>query len=330
MDHDLSLEAIAMLLIFERLDRTRGPISRENITYLAEIKLPDLAEKYDQMTADLQNRGLIQAAGGELSLTTAGRACLQTLLQSYSLNTLFYDAYYQAVMTSQAHALFCEKAYGKNLAQHGAADMDQIEVLLQELQLTPAMTLLDFGCGDGRIAEYISDRTQVCVSGIDISARAIELARQRTADKRERLRFYCGDIEEYRGELPAETFDRIMAIDSIFFTRDQKTVVERFLKLLKKDGKMGIFYLCPPQGESAFDPGQTALGQALNALGLRYTVRDLSQQNYQHWMKKRAALDELEPLFYQEGQAFLFKNRTAECRGGVEHFPRCLFVVEAP
>jgi hypothetical protein len=55
--------------------------------------------------------------------------------EEHSLHARFYDAYYQAVLHSPAHALFCERVYGKDLAQHGIADMDQIALLLRELDL---------------------------------------------------------------------------------------------------------------------------------------------------------------------------------------------------
>jgi cyclopropane fatty-acyl-phospholipid synthase-like methyltransferase len=242
------------------------------------------------------------------------------------MTALFYDDYYQAILTSRAHALYCERVYGKNLAQHGTADMAQIALLLEELQIAPSMSVLDFGCGDGRISEYIADVTGACLTGLDISTHAIELAQQRTASKQDRLRFVCADLEDTPEALPPATFDRIITIDSIFFAKDQKTMLDRLLNLLKPGGSMGILYLSPPAPKP--DAGQTVLGQALAALGLPYAVHDLSAQSYQHWITKRAVLQELEPLFYEEGHAFLFKNRMAECQGDPEHFQRYLFIVK--
>jgi ubiquinone/menaquinone biosynthesis C-methylase UbiE len=317
---NLNQQEIAVLLIMERLIRTHSPVNCASIAGIAEIKLPNLAQDVNLIVDDLQKKGLLLVED-ELRLTGSGEICLQTCNQGYSLNVFFYDAYYQAVLTSRAHAEFCERAYGKNLSQHGTADMAQLDILLDELALTPGMSLLDFGCGDGRISEYIADLKQTYVTGIDIAPGAIELARQRTESKRDRMHFYNADLEH--GELPEGTFDRIITIDSIFFTRDQKTVLERLLSMLKRGGKMGIFYISPPQVPPAIEA-------AFKDLGLRYQVRDLSKQNHEHWIKKRAILEELEPLFYEEGNGFLFKNRMAECDSGLENFQRHLFIIEVP
>lgn len=320
--NNLSQHEIGFLLIVDRLTQNQAPLNRENITSIAEIKLPGVAEHYGQIVDSLQVQGILLKRQDEVSLTEAGVAYLEKLTQGLTLNILFYGAYYQAVLTSRAHALFCERVYGKNMAQHGMADMAQLDILLEELQMTPGMSLLDFGCGDGRISEYLGEITQGYVTGIDISAYAVELALQRTESKRERLYFYFADLERSHGKVAAH-YDRIIAIDSIFFAKDQQAVLERLLSMLKCGGKMGIFYISPPQMPPK-------LGEILKALGLRYHVRDLSALNYDHWMKKRAALLELEALFVEEGHTFLFKNRMAECQGTLEQFQRHLFIVEAP
>ncbi len=322
METDLNEQEIRLLLVIQRLGRTHQALTRQDITALAEIKFPHVAEHYDQLIIGLREKGLLGGGQDDPTLTAEGDA----LAQRYSMAALFYDDYYQAVLPSRAHALFCERVYGLDLAQHGTADMAQIALLLDEIQIGPGMTVLDFGCGDGRIAEYLSDGTGACVTGLDIAAHAIELAQQRTVSKRERLRFVCANLEETPGALPIAAFDRIIAIDSIFFAQDQRIMLERLLKLLKPGGRLGIFYLAPPV--PAPDAHQTVLGQALAASGLHYSIHDLAAQNFRHWTTKRAVLQELEPLFHEEGNVFLFKNRMAECQGEPERFQRYLFIVK--
>jgi cyclopropane fatty-acyl-phospholipid synthase-like methyltransferase len=213
-------------------------------------------------------------------------------------------------------------------------DMGQLNALLTEMQIAPAMSILDFGCGDGRISEYIADTTHTFVSGIDIADKAIALARERTKEKADRIHFYCTNLD--RGQsalpnnaLPNNAFDRIIAIDSLFFAKDQKAILETFLKYLKKDGQLGLFYIFPPAPEG-LRLEQTGFGKIVNELGLPYDTKDFTAQNYEHWIKKKKVLLELEPMFYQEGQEFLFKNRMAECQGGLENFHHYLFVIKIP
>ena len=79
----------------------------------------------------------------------------------------FYDAYYAAVEHSQAHHAFCERVFGKDLCQHGFANLKQLELLMQVTRLGSAHRALDLGCGNGMIAEYLSDCTGAHITGLD-------------------------------------------------------------------------------------------------------------------------------------------------------------------
>jgi hypothetical protein len=43
----------------------------------------------------------------------------------------WYTRYYVATRDSAAHAALCERVYGRNFAQHGFADMAQLDKLLE-------------------------------------------------------------------------------------------------------------------------------------------------------------------------------------------------------
>lgn len=322
MNMTLGKDEIGLLLLIHRLHQSHRPLGREAIVPLAEIKLPAVARTYAQLVQALQAKGLLHGNPEAFSLTLEGENTLDSLSQQHSLHAWFYNEYYQAIQNSRAHALFCERAYGKNLGQHGLADMTQIDILLNELDIQPSMSLLDFGCGDGRISEYVSDVTQAVVSGVDIARKAIELARERTQAKRDRLHFYWADMERKQGTWPPGHFDRVIAIDSIFFASDQHAIIQVLLDALKPGGRMGVFYLCP--GDVSAE--QTTLGKALQALSVQYKARDLSEPSVQHCRRKKHVLLELEAMFYEEGNEFLFKNRLADC-DSPEHFHRYLFTV---
>ncbi|HSL47151.1 MAG TPA: hypothetical protein VK897_27175, partial [Anaerolineales bacterium] len=109
-----------------------------------------------------------------------------------------------------------------------------------------------------------------------------------------------------------------------FFAPDQAFVTERLLSLLRPGGKLAVFYICSPDAEGT----ETALTKALTDIGMPYRVKDLSAQNAAHWQKKKQVLLELESTFQAEGNAFLFKNRLAEC-DGMQSFHRYLYIVPA-
>jgi 2-polyprenyl-3-methyl-5-hydroxy-6-metoxy-1,4-benzoquinol methylase len=318
----MNSDTIGLFLLIDRLLKREKPLGRATILPLAEIKLPDVARKYDALVQQLFDQ---QLAFGDVQvfwLTTRGLDLVQEIAAQHSLTTWFYNEYYQAVHRSPAHATFCDLVYGENLCQHGVADMAQIRLLLDELHIQAGMLVLDFGCGDGRISEYISDTTGATVCGVDIADQGIRLALKRTGRKRRRMHFRCADIERPDGGFPEERFDRILVIDSLYFVHNQPAVIQALYEHLAPGGKMGLFYHCPPEISSE----ETLPAQTFKAMHLSYTTHDLSAQNRAHWLKKRQVLQDLEPLFEKEGSHFLFKNRLAEC-DSLDKLNRYLFIV---
>ena len=94
----------------------------------------------------------------------------------------WYSDYYAAVEVSRANAAYCERVFGRNLCQHGFADMDQLDRLLEVTGIRAGHRVLDLGCGNGLIAEYISDVTGAQVTGVDFIPGAIRQAQDRTLD----------------------------------------------------------------------------------------------------------------------------------------------------
>ncbi len=233
----------------------------------------------------------------------------------------FYNAFYAAIEHSQAHRAFCERVFGVDLGQHGFADLGQLELLLEVTALGPQHRLLDLGCGDGRIAEYLSDRSGAHVTGTDFIPAAIALAQQRTAAKSARLSFFVGDIN--RLELPAQHFDLILSIDSIYFSEDYDATVRTLLASLRPGGRMAFFYShgrepWVPVDEFPADtlsPERTPLAQALTANRLAFHTWDLTRQDYELAQRRKQVLADLLPQFEAEATRFLYDNRLGDANG---------------
>ena len=148
----------------------------------------------------------------------------------------FYERFYAAMNRSRAHAAFCERVFGLNLCQHGFADMAQIDALIRATRLGPGMRALDLGCGNGMIAEYLSDCTGAHVTGLDYIPAAIDQARQRTVAKAGRLAFTVGDINALA--LPTAAFDVILSIDTLYFADDLALTVGQLQRALRPGGRM--------------------------------------------------------------------------------------------
>ena len=233
----------------------------------------------------------------------------------------FYTAFYSTVEHSQAHHALCERLFGIDLCQHGFADLEQLELLLKVTRLGPTHKALDLGCGNGMIAEYLSDRSGVHILGLDYIPLAIEQAQTRTAKKAERLSFMVGDINALA--LPEKAFDVIISIDSVYFSLDYPFTLRALKAALRPGGQMAFLYSqgrepWVPIDEFPKDsilPDQTPLAKALQVNGLAYQTWELTSQDYALAKKRKAILLELKPQFEAEGNLFIYENRLGDAEG---------------
>jgi SAM-dependent methyltransferase/GNAT superfamily N-acetyltransferase len=232
----------------------------------------------------------------------------------------FYTRYYAAIATSGTYAEFCERAYGRDFGQHGFADMAQVDALLDVTRLAPGDRVLDLGCGNGGIAEYISDTTGALVTGLDFIPEAIRQAQERTAAGHARLVFVPGDLRDL--DFPAGSFDALISIDTLYFTEHDRSIPQ-MSALLAPGGRMAIFYshgadpgnpieMFPRETLSA---GRTPLGEALARHRLPYRNWDFTAADYGHAQLARQILEELKPAFEAEENLFLYENRLGEANG---------------
>jgi SAM-dependent methyltransferase len=251
----------------------------------------------------------------------------------------FYTQYYAAVSKSRANAAYCEKLFGKNLAQHGFAEMRHLDHLIAVTGSDARCHVLDLGCGNGGIAEYISDQTGAHITGIDFAPEAIRQAQERTGAKRERLDFQVMEMEHLA--FPPATFDIITAVDTLYFIKLDE-VLPVIIGLLKPGGRMGAFWsqsLAWEEPEkfdiSMLPPDHTELAVALQKLGLSYQTWDYSRIDYEHAQRKLQITEDLCLEFEAEGNKFLYENHRDEAQGAMRAFEagmhsRYLYRIEKP
>ena len=231
----------------------------------------------------------------------------------------WYNDFYAAVATSKAYAQFCERVFGRNFGQHSFADMPQVAKLLAVTQLGSTSRVLDLGCGNGAMDEYIAETTGAQVTGIDYCPIAIEQAQARKPVHGS-LVFVVGDLADL--DFPAQSFDALIAIDTLYFTPLESTI-DRMQRLLAPEGQMALFYSHGANPETplavfrreTLPPDATPLAVALHRYGLAYTWWDFTWADYRHALRKKRMLEELETTFAAEGNTFLFENRYGEANG---------------
>jgi SAM-dependent methyltransferase len=229
----------------------------------------------------------------------------------------FYTRFYEAVASSTANAEYCASIYGCNLCQHGFAELAHLDHLIQVSGISAGSRVLDLGCGNGMIAEYISDQTGAHITGIDFIARAIQDALERTKLKRERLDFRVMDMTCL--DFPSECFDAIVSIDTLYFS-DVYETLRGCLPFLKAGGRLAAFFdqSCGPQTPLEDYPSgitevdHTELAEALQRLGLSYRHWDYSEAMLSHLQRRRPVLASLKDKFDAEGNTFLYESHLGE------------------
>ena len=66
----------------------------------------------------------------------------------------YFDTIYAAMATSTVYGEYCRQVYGVPLLQFNRADKAQLDLLLDELQITADHKVLDLGCGLGGIGDW--------------------------------------------------------------------------------------------------------------------------------------------------------------------------------
>jgi ubiquinone/menaquinone biosynthesis C-methylase UbiE len=215
---------------------------------------------------------------------------------------------------SPANAVFCQQVFGANLSQANMMDMMQLEKLLEVLNLSSENKVLDLACGIGSIAEYISDTTGAYVLGIDIAKEAIKYAQKRTWQKRTRLEFQYGDLNNLR--LPPASFDTVIAIACLHFAENLGETIRQLKEVLTTDSQMGMFtfqYRSEIEPPETLWPDNTDLGQALKKYSLNFIAWEFTEREIKIRRKQLRAAEELINAYREEGNLDLIEDRIEEC-----------------
>lgn len=103
---------------------------------------------------------------------------------------------------------------------------------LEMLPFIPAKAkkILELGCGEGMFGSYLRDKLGAEVCGIEIEKKFATKAKK-NLDK-----VYIGDAETIIKNLPAKSFDVIVANDVLEHMVDPYSVLKEAKRILKKDG----------------------------------------------------------------------------------------------
>lgn len=133
------------------------------------------------------------------------------------------------------------------------ATINLVDLLAGKGPIMESSKILDVGCGVGGPAFYLHEKFQCDITGITISERGAEVARESNREKgyTHKVRFEVADI---LGDfLPAERFDIIWIMEVLHLLPDKPKLFERCAKLLKDGGKVLLCDMITGREFSAFD-----------------------------------------------------------------------------
>ncbi len=265
---------------------------------------------WSQASSSLRSKGLLARVGQEDLLTEQGDALAARLRKERPPIWYWYRSYYIRTHQSAAHARFCEQVFGMNLCQDGFSDIKQIDRLIEIAGISHNDRVLDLGCGNGMISEYLSDRTGAVVHGIDYIPDAIEQADRRTEPKRGRLSFRVGNLDQIDDSEGA--FDLVVSIDSMYMPTDLVSTVRQVKRVLRPAGAIAVFYTYFAQGGQAgrapSEQSETDLTRAFVANQLEYLVFDFSKENYELMQRKHRVAESLREEYERERNGVLYET----------------------
>lgn len=138
-------------------------------------------------------------------------------------------------------AQFFDRVAGKGLwTEFRSDERPKLRRLLRHLALRPGMTILEPGCGTGRLtvelAETVGPAGRIVAN--DISSAMLRRARKRRLGRR--VRWVQGPAESL--QLPAESVDRIVCFQSFPHFDDRRKVLRQFRQMLRPEGRLAIVH----------------------------------------------------------------------------------------
>ena len=133
-----------------------------------------------------------------------------------------------------------EKTYTWNsadYAQHASAQHQWAEELILKLHLQETESILDIGCGDGKMTLSLAEKVpKGNVVGVDSSENMIELAQERLVDStHQNVSFFLMDATALRFE---NQFNVVFSNAALHWTKNHKAMLNGVKRSLKEHGRI--------------------------------------------------------------------------------------------
>lgn len=305
-------------------------VSREHLEHFGHAWMGAFKVDWAAAFERLTDLGLLAQSAEGYALTEAGQRLAEAEDESQPFFKYEYDAYFDAIQRSAAHAEFCRRVYGEDLAQHGLINADELSVLLAQLQAQKPSKILDLGCGNGSLTAHIAAQVPCAAHGIDISAVGIAAANKIAADK-PYLSFSEGNFNAL--DLRPD-FDAVLFLDTLYYVKDLGQTISDAKAGLRPQGKIYAYFsqwIMNADYAYMLAPDATKLAKVLQTQNLAYQAINLTASGLAHWKTKCDVLVEMRPAFEAEGNIKLWEYRYNEAlrysTWGDDKYSRYLYVI---
>lgn len=286
---------------------------RQSLEAFGQIWIGTFKEDWAAAFDSLLTQNILSFTHDEYAFTDFGNTVKVKVDAETPFYKYEYDNFFWLASNSKAHARFCEKVYGLDLSQHGLIDQQELSVLVALLKNLKPQTILDVGCGNGRITKWIAKETQAFCTGIDISKEAIRHARERK-DGNGLLYFEEGNLNNLRA---IKQHDCVLYLDTLYYANDMQASISEAAGILSEGGRIFAYFSQWIMDEAYADnllPDNTQLAKILKELKLPYTYTNLTESGIRHWRSKLAVLEQMKQDFWEEGSNNLWEYRHREAQ----------------
>lgn len=286
--------------------------TQEAIEFFGNAWIGEFKQDWKPAFESLQQKGILEYTGSEYRFTSAGQQLQKQLAHIEPFARYEYDQYFSMEGKSKAHQAFCQRVYGAPLSQHGLVDIHELSLLQKALESHKPQSILEIGCGNGRLSESLYDSYPTHYVAIDISPEAIRIAQER-AQSKPQLHFQLGNMNALTFE--EASFDAILSLDTFYYAADLPSLVPNLLRILKPKGHLFVYFshwIMSTKEADELAGNKTRLAQILNPLNCSYTYQSLTDSSLNHWKRKLTVLEEMKEEFIAEGQFELWDYRYRE------------------
>ncbi len=295
--------------LFAGLDMNRKA-TQESIRDFGKIWIGTFLEDWGKSFDELESKGILKQKDGDYCFTEIGEALKTKLATEVPVFKYEYDYYFALEQNSKAHQQFCLEVYGADFSQHGLIDQLELQVLIEQLKHHQHANIIDIGCGNGRITEYLTGLVNSQFLGIDISAQAIQVAQER--NQYSNLAFEAGNMNSLTSN---QRFDAILFLDTIYYAANIQTTLRDCVDMLTENGVIYMYYSEFIMGQEELEylaGANTRLAKILKELGLQFEFTNLTESGIRHWKKKLNTLESMKHEFEDEGNLALWDYRYRE------------------